>query len=135
MIDNKETNALVRFLLGSTCAYVLNHIKNEKDQVAYMKGIARCYSVCSEHEGDVYRMRQEFAYLANTLPKQLKRRWFSREADHYVMAFEHALDVVNSVINRFVDDRVGSRTKVINPLEENLDADQVRAYLGNSKQD
>ena len=136
-MTDKETYETIRSLLGSTCAYMLNHVEKPRDQMAYMKGIARCYAIYSEYHSDIGLLREELAYITSKLPNQLKKRyWFNRENEHYILAHEHGLDIVESIIRRFVDGgRANNWTKMVDPLEENLDADQVRAYLGRVKQD
>lgn len=86
--------------------------------------------MCSEAENgnDLVAMRNKLAALRATMPKHLKKRWFSAENGYYMMGIQHSISAVDSILTRFVrgyssDDEVFVR----NILEGYKDEHQVFA--------
>lgn len=128
---NDPCNAL-RILLGSTCTYTTSRIQDTRCRFAYAMAFSRCYSICSELRSgnDVYLMRQELIHLRTETPKFFKRRWFNRENDYTMLAINHAIEVVESILLRFVRGYSNEdETFIRNILEGNADGHQVYSYL------
>lgn len=123
----------IRVLLGSTCTYTVAKISDTKCRFAYAMAMSRCYAICSEKRSkdDVYLMRQELIHLKSELPAYLpKRSWFNRENYYTVLAVDHAIGVVESILVRFVRGYSNEDEALVrNILEGDADGHQVHSYL------
>jgi hypothetical protein len=90
--------------MGSTCTHVAYHINKEKYRFSYVRAMSRCYNLCSEKESgnDLWLMKSKLVAMRAIAPKQLKKRWFSSENGYYMMGVQHSIDVVDSILTRFV---------------------------------
>jgi hypothetical protein len=94
--------------------------------------MSRCYAICSEKRSnnDVYLMRRELIHLRTETPKYLKKRWFNMENQYTMLAIHHAIEVVESILVRFVRGYSNEdETFVRNILEGDADGHQVFSYL------
>lgn len=128
---NDPCNAL-RILLGSTCTYTASRIMDTKCRFAYAMAFSRCYAICSEKRSndDVYLMRQELIHLRTETPKYFKKQWFSRENHYTILAINHAIEIVESILVRFVRGYSNEDESFVrNILEGDADGHQVCSYL------
>jgi len=128
----KDPCTALRILLGSTCTYTAGRIQDTRCRFAYAMAFSRCYSICSELRSgnDIYLMRQELIHLRTEAPKHFKKRWFNRENEYTMLAIEHAIEVVESILLRFVRGYSNEdETFIRNILEGDADGHQVCSYL------
>jgi hypothetical protein len=105
MDNNRETCNLVRALLLASGLHVARHITNQRNRLAYARAMSRCQHICSEHVSgnDLLLMKQRLITLKYDASKRLKKRWFSREDHYYTMSMDHAVEIIDSILVRFVN--------------------------------
>jgi hypothetical protein len=103
--SNKEACDLMRTLLNSTGTYIARNIPSERNRLAYARAMSRCQRLCSEQEvgNDLTLVKQKLIFLKYDVDKRMKRRWWSRERQYYMMSVEHAIEVADSILSRFVN--------------------------------
>jgi len=121
----------VKTLIGSTCTYVTKNIGSDRNRFAYVRAISQCYSICCENGDDLYKMREELTHFAHTAPKFLKKRWFSDENKYYMLAIRQCIDVVDSLLIRFVRGYCSNDSErlVRNIFEGSTDGHQIHARM------
>jgi len=105
MTNNKGNVDMARTLLISTATYMVKHIENKSNRLAYARAISRCQHIFSEVESgnDLRLMVHKLFMLHHSANKQVKKGWFTRESEYYATGIQHAIDVAESISIRFVD--------------------------------
>lgn len=132
MINNKETCDLARILLISSSKYVVARIENSKNKLAYARAAGRCEQIMSNKESgdDLVLMKQKLMTLRYNLSLHSKKRWFNRESEYYAMAVQQAIEVIDSVLTRFVEGYVRDNNILsASILEGSHDGHQICACL------
>lgn len=101
--ENMSTVEIAKILIKSTANYYYSNIYNNKDKNAYLKGAREVYSIL-EHHNDMNKALEEISKLKNNLPTAFFDRLevFSDTKRHYSLSFEHAIDILTNLNNRFV---------------------------------
>jgi hypothetical protein len=129
---SKEAAESVKTLLISTATYVSSRVENKKNRLAYLRAMSRCRHLCSETESgvDLAVMKHKLFELRYNVGSTVKKRWFNREEEYYLMAIQQAIDVVNSIYVRFVSGYSGKNELLfLTPMEMNIDEHQVCACV------
>lgn len=135
--QNKDICGSLRTLMGSKCTWVASKITREKYRFTYVRAMSRCYYLCSERESgnDAKLMLQKLRNLRRTVPKHLKRRWFSSENGYYLMGIEHAIATVESILTRFVNGYSSNdEVFVRNILEGTSHGDKLCEHVDGNRQ-
>lgn len=132
MNNSREASELARLLLVSTGLHVARHIGNDKNRLAYARAMSRCQHVCAEavSGNDLLLMKQRLITLKYDVSKNIKRRWFNREAHYYTMSIGHAIETIDSILTRFVTGYSNEDKAIVMSLLEGHDnGHQVCACL------
>lgn len=91
-------------LMKSTGHYVHRRILKERDKVAYVSGVKDCLLILTDEWASFDDMRTALANT-NMVHQRIPTRFMKsrkEERKYYVLAYEHALDIVNSLEKRYV---------------------------------
>jgi hypothetical protein len=85
-----------------------------------------CHSFCSGSESgqDIVVVRRKIRNLLACAPRQIRRRWFTLEKGYYIMGLQHALNVVDSIMIRFVEGYSSQDEVFIRNILETNDEDK-----------
>lgn len=96
-------------LMKSTGNFVHARIHSEKGKHAYQTGLQEAietlYEFISRESSNVEMMRDKVKALYDEPEHRFKRRWFSAQAEqerYFIMAVDHAMDVIDSIDSRFI---------------------------------
>lgn len=129
-----QQNACIslRTLLGATCTYTASNIQDSRCRYAYAEIMGCCYALCSERKtgSDIFAMKQKLIELKLEMPKYFVKRWFSRENHYAILAVNHALEAIDSIIVRFVKGYSSeNETFLRNVMEGDADGREICSHL------
>ncbi len=101
-----DAASFAQILILSTYNHCIHNIAHTDDQAAYTKGMRTCHYICdtATYGNDLYAFHRRLIRSRNFAHSSYKKhgKWLSDTKKYYLMSHDHAIDVVESLIRRFV---------------------------------
>lgn len=123
--QTQDAAEIAKILIKSTANYYYTHIHHVDDKDAYLKGAKEVLNIL-EYHSDVALALDDVHKIKRNLPVKFldKLEIFSDVKRHYVLAFDHAIDVLSAVNTRFVVGGADSDDIFLNNILEDKNANK-----------